>query len=340
VTLEGSARLITQSGSNEAQVPDGQGVLRDTNSGVVVYNGSFENGFKSKTGTGLIFNLSKQYVGEYRGQWKYSLRHGYGELSYADGSVYYGEWRHDVQCGKGIEIDQLGSKYVGLFCNQVRHGTGLYTFADGTKELREYCNGILQKAIPYIKECTAITKLEKTVEDAIDALKLHERDTEAPGTLLAENIPDSGQEKPPDAKPLSEVFQSRRALKGAQEVLYPKACQLIQDAVGKEVPFEVDWRSFSEGNQATVLVWMLTAYDGAFTLMAVGHALSLLCSESLAKDVCKSKLKSISLAHRDKLRETQIAFKDGKLSIVASFDTGADAKLNVMDLKKQFEELL
>ena len=39
-----------------------------------------------------------------RGNWEDDVRHGSGEMMYADGAVYNGDWRFDMRNGKGKHI--------------------------------------------------------------------------------------------------------------------------------------------------------------------------------------------------------------------------------------------
>ena len=34
-------------------------------------------------------------IGDYKGLFKFNHRHGYGELTYPDGTVFKGEWKYD-----------------------------------------------------------------------------------------------------------------------------------------------------------------------------------------------------------------------------------------------------
>lgn len=49
----------------------------------------------------------------YKGGWKKGLRHGYGELSYKDGSTYKGSWQNGKKHGLGTLVYSSGNVYEG-----------------------------------------------------------------------------------------------------------------------------------------------------------------------------------------------------------------------------------
>ena len=63
------------------------------------------------------------YVGTWSDDGK---KHGYGKMTYYDGSVYDGTWKDDKRDGHGTLIDPKGSgsKYVGAWVNDERSGLG------------------------------------------------------------------------------------------------------------------------------------------------------------------------------------------------------------------------
>jgi hypothetical protein len=54
-----------------------------------------------------------EYVGEFKGDRKYGLRHGQGTMTYAKGGQYVGEFRDGLANGQGTMTFSDGSQYVG-----------------------------------------------------------------------------------------------------------------------------------------------------------------------------------------------------------------------------------
>ena len=67
----------------------------------------------------------------YVGGLKDGLRHGTGELRYADGRTYVGDFVMDRAEGHGTYTCPDGTKYVGGFVANKRHGLGVYSRSDG-----------------------------------------------------------------------------------------------------------------------------------------------------------------------------------------------------------------
>jgi len=55
------------------------------------------------------------------------LRHGHGEITYADGSHFVGQWENDVRSGTGTFKFACGDVYEGEWKNGMYHGKGKYT---------------------------------------------------------------------------------------------------------------------------------------------------------------------------------------------------------------------
>jgi len=330
----------------EASVATKQGFLRDKSTGVVLYKGEFVSGYRHGMGIAPIFGYDKEFVGDYKGQWNYSLRHGYGELTAADGSVYKGEWKYDDKCGFGVETDLLGSKYVGLFSRGLRHGTGCYYWGDGCVDKREYRYGKAVSSVPMDKSVkwADITAVEEKLEKTKQSLKFDEKfgsaaTTEGGNAAGPESLSAAVQEKVPDPKPLTGL-SGKRAMTSAQNDIYPKVKEQLNAAIGKEIPFEINWDSFAEGNRATISVWLLTAYGGGFTLGAVAKTFSLICADSLAKESIQEIIQKIVLVNKPKMRELNVTLTSGVLEIAGSFDSGEDARIQPADLKKRIEKVL
>lgn len=54
--------------------------------------------------------------GQYNGNWKDGMYHGYGECTWPDGHLYKGEWKEGKTHGKGVEYRADGSiRHEGMF---------------------------------------------------------------------------------------------------------------------------------------------------------------------------------------------------------------------------------
>jgi hypothetical protein len=71
----------------------------------------------------------------YKGEVKFSVRHGKGEMKYKDGQIYKGEWRFGWKHGHGTQIWQNGNlgKYEGTWLFGRMHGFGMLELQDGSK---------------------------------------------------------------------------------------------------------------------------------------------------------------------------------------------------------------
>ena len=59
---------------------------------------------------------------EYKGEWLYDKKDGFGTMKFLDGTMYEGVWQEDV-----------------------RQGCGIFTWPDGRREYREYnCGKVVQ----------------------------------------------------------------------------------------------------------------------------------------------------------------------------------------------------
>ncbi len=78
--------------------PHGQGeMVYDHSSSFRVYNGTWQQGIRSGTGTMKYANKN-----EYSGEWQEGQPNGKGKMKYADGFSYEGEWLNGKRHGQGI----------------------------------------------------------------------------------------------------------------------------------------------------------------------------------------------------------------------------------------------
>jgi len=330
VYLAESALVINRK-ENFATVPDKQGTLRDKFYRVVLYKGEFSRGFRQGQGVGSIFDLSKEYVGEYSGTWHQNMRHGYGELKNTADMVYQGEWKYDMKSGVGIETDSLGSKYIGTFHNDTRHGSGRFIWGDGTAENREYRYGECTNKSPLSDKVKAWDKWSE-VQTKIDQMSKGVVRTVL--TVTADDL----ATKVPEAKPFTGLA-AKRELKQIQDTVLPKFNQEMSKIGGLSIQIDVDWNSFTAGDRATVALWMLSAHDGIFILSAIPKAIVGVCQDPLGKQALANKVKKILLKNRDKMRELSVTMSGQVMEIVDNFGY-EDARLDAPTIQKKIELLL
>lgn len=67
----------------------------------------------------------------YEGEWDMGVRHGFGRISYKDGSFYRGDFVRDQMWGKGVYVGADGSQYDGEWRANMRQGLGTSIGPDG-----------------------------------------------------------------------------------------------------------------------------------------------------------------------------------------------------------------
>ena len=70
--------------------------------------------------------------GQYTGQLRNSVPHGFGRLRLSSGAGYVGQWQAGKPHGSGTVIYASGGNFTGEFYNGKQHGYGVYTRPDGT----------------------------------------------------------------------------------------------------------------------------------------------------------------------------------------------------------------
>ena len=77
----------------------------------------------------LVYSTGRKHSGE----WKNSLKHGYGIDTSPDGLNYIGGWKENKFHGHGILISKTGERiYIGEFKHGDKHGQGI-EINDGAK---------------------------------------------------------------------------------------------------------------------------------------------------------------------------------------------------------------
>lgn len=127
-----------------------------------------------------------------------------------------------------------------------------------------------------------------------------------------DDLPASMQQTPPEPAPVTGLA-AKRLLKRVQEEIYPKLVSQMQSAFSKQVQFDVDWNSFTEGprsafalkvfltcatQRGSISLWMLSAFDGALTMGAVARALLEMCTEHDVKEVLADQVTKVVLVNK------------------------------------------
>ena len=99
------------------------------------YVGEFKNSVYH--GQGTLTWPDGKYVGEF----KDGEVNGQGTFTYADGRKYVGESKEYLYHGQGTYTLADGRKYVGEFKDGKQHGRGTYTFSDGGTYVGEWKDG-------------------------------------------------------------------------------------------------------------------------------------------------------------------------------------------------------
>jgi hypothetical protein len=77
------------------------------------------------------------YKGDYSKKYK---RHGFGRLTWKDGSQYEGEWKRDKAVGFGILMHSDGDIYKGEWSDDAANGFGEFFRKDGSKFVGTWIN--------------------------------------------------------------------------------------------------------------------------------------------------------------------------------------------------------
>lgn len=105
-------------------------------------------------------------LGEYVGEFKDGLRHGFGVMKYEDPKhlcewfnetegIYTGEWREDKRHGQGTMEWNNGTKYEGMFLNDIRDQvSGKLTFINGDTYTGTFINNNMANPKLIIKHKT------------------------------------------------------------------------------------------------------------------------------------------------------------------------------------------
>lgn len=79
--------------------------------------------------------------GQYKGDMKDDVRHGYGKMIYKNNEVYEGEWKDDKRDGFGTLIYSNGTKYEGEWKGNLQDGEGKYTCPNGMVYCGQFKSG-------------------------------------------------------------------------------------------------------------------------------------------------------------------------------------------------------
>ena len=101
------------------------------------YEGDWKDSMRHGVGL-LTFSSGVEYCGEFH----QDSIHGEGVITLIDDSVYTGGFRFGLFHGHGTLEDGITKRvYIGDFENGLRHGHGEEIFSDGTRYVGQYCDG-------------------------------------------------------------------------------------------------------------------------------------------------------------------------------------------------------
>ncbi len=78
------------------------------------------------------YGVSKYNNGKYMGNFRNSLKEGFGVYVWDLGDTYSGNWYNDRMSGNGTYTFSNGDRYIGEFVNGKKQGQGMYYYANGT----------------------------------------------------------------------------------------------------------------------------------------------------------------------------------------------------------------
>lgn len=137
-------------GEWQALLPDGstyEGSLNANEMGdfgkMTFSNGSIYKGYwKDGKFNGLGFLKLSNPAVTYIGLWENGMRHGKGELKYADGAGYIGDWENDKKTGIGKMTYRDHSYYDGTWEDDKYSGQGKMRFSNGEIYIGSWADGL------------------------------------------------------------------------------------------------------------------------------------------------------------------------------------------------------
>jgi hypothetical protein len=102
-----------------------------------VYKGDYREKTK-RHGFGRLTWKDGSY---YEGEWKCDKAHGFGILMHSDGDIYKGEWTNDAANGFGEFLRKDGSRFIGNWVNDKQHGLGEEFWPNGVHYKGDYFEG-------------------------------------------------------------------------------------------------------------------------------------------------------------------------------------------------------
>ena len=56
------------------------------------------------------------------------MKEGWGQMQYADGTIYEGEWHQENRHGQGILLMPNSDRYEGMWYNDLKEGPGKFVY--------------------------------------------------------------------------------------------------------------------------------------------------------------------------------------------------------------------
>ena len=113
------------------------------------YTGQLRGGLRHGWGemrwsNGTLYGDTDQFYysrgDRYLGQWEAGRQHGLGTL-FSQTGVYVGAWRDGLQSGNGSAIYNNGNRYEGEFSRGFKHGHGVFSVANGDRYSGQFRRG-------------------------------------------------------------------------------------------------------------------------------------------------------------------------------------------------------
>lgn len=110
-------------------------------------------------------------------------------------------------------------------------------------------------------------------------------------------------------------LEEKRFLKELKETVMPKIREDIIQSCGRDIEWEIDWDSFSENMRA------MKFFENQGLRRVTGSIRSL-CRDEAVKVAIVNDIKKFVLKNFDEMDKAEISFKDGILTVHASWGTG------------------
>ena len=112
-------------------------------------------------------------------------------------------------------------------------------------------------------------------------------------------------------------LNERRKIKELQEQTFPDRVKEIKEICGVEIPYEVDWESFSEDLEALNFLDNLSCHR-------LNMALRMICMDDMGKEAVRDGLTLVRLKNVKDKGAMQLSFAGGILDMHCAYALGAE----------------